>query len=566
MADLLIGSRRPRQTHPLRSAAIAGVLALVAGLVAYLIFQRVTRYELPDGRVTRAALEADGPLLRFGDASVQRVGALRVLRARGGAHDVGVAHGRLLAAEAATVGRALDGAVARAMGRGSWVTRRFGGARLRWAYRLLDDGVPGHYLVEIAGVMRGQRATTGDGQAGFARLVRRHAALDVGVADPAAPRRPTRALARSLTFVAAARDATGDRLLVGRSFGLPGIDDGGDAARGAVAVSFIHAEGALPFASVGWPGAIGVVSGINAEGIAIMVHPAIADDVAVIRVGEPVTLIAREVLEHARTLDDAVAILEHAEPLGAAAFVVIDGNARTWAVVERSPSRTHVDRSPSASVVGDTLAGEPFAADPANDLARRVRPSTARAKRAGELLRARPPVDAAGVVAILRDRSGAGGAPLPLGHGAAIDDLDAVHTAVFDPSAMVLWVADGPAGARFTAFDLRYELRGEGTRAAPPPDIAADAEADPGVWVNVWAARGYLRAAARAGASRRGWEYVQRAIALAPELPSAHRVAGDLARARGEDEVAEAHYRKYLELGPDDSAAEQVIRAIVGRH
>src|SRR5690606_27885591 len=144
---------------------------------------------------------------------------------------------------------------------------------------------------------------------------------------------------------------------------------------------------------------------------------------------------------NARTLDEAIAILEHASPLGAAAYVIVDGNARTWAVVERSPTAVFTWRKPPAPAIGDVLRGEPFVDDPVNDRALRTRPSVARVERAAELARAGIGEPAA-AVALLRDRHAPGGGALPLGHRAAIDDLGVAHAAVFDASALVLWVSD----------------------------------------------------------------------------------------------------------------------------
>jgi tetratricopeptide (TPR) repeat protein len=133
----------------------------------------------------------------------------------------------------------------------------------------------------------------------------------------------------------------------------------------------------------------------------------------------------------------------------------------------------------------------------------------------------------------------------------------------------VLWVADGPgAGARFRAFDLRYELGGEGARATPPADLPADPELDASVARRVRLARAALRDARRAqhlGDADRARELVQRALAYAPRLPEALRLAGDLARAAGDRNAASRYYERFLDAVPDDLGAEAEVRAILGR-
>jgi hypothetical protein len=500
-------------------------------------------------------------------SSLSHAGSITVLRLAGGPAQLGVAHGRLLGDQVAEASAPLVPTITEAVSRDGFLGGLAFDMRLRWRYRFLDDAIPGHQLVELAGVLDGARRTTGSAP-DYEPFVRQQAALDVGVAASWSSSAGFRTVARSLSFVTTLRGASGDHLLIGRSFALPGAADGGDAAAQRVTLSLVKADDVLPFASVGWPGLVGVVSGINAKGIAVMVHPVRTRDVVLTRQAQPVSLLARDVLENADTLDEAISIVQHASPLGAAAFLIVDGTARTWAVVERSPTQFAVHRSPAPAVVGDVLAGEVFAEDPENDRARRIQPVSMRQRRVARLLqtRAEAPAD---VVAMLRDHRDLSGAPLPPGHRGAVHDMGAVHTALFDASAMVLWVADGPgAGARFRAFDLRYELSGEGARPAPPADLPADSELDPSVAQQVRRARGALREARQAqrrGQPDRAGELVQRALAHAPRLPEALKLAGDLARASNQREAATQYYERFLDGVPDDLGAEAEVRAILGR-
>lgn len=573
MSDLVIGGRRSGSARrSMRAAAIASLAVVFALLVAYMIFRRVVSYVVPEGSVPDTPLVVTGTegtpsRLGFGDSSLSYSGRIAVLRLVGKPHTLGVAQGRLLGASVGDVSRTLEPAVDYSVSRSGWFGDSTHSTRLRWRQRMLDDGIPGHQLLDIAGVVRGARKTAGSAP-GYESFLRQQAVLDVGVAPPWTEGRRFRTVARSLGFVATLRGTSGDRLLVGRSFALPGAADEGATAAKDLTVSFVRDSGGeiIPFASIGWPGLVGVVSGINAEGIAVMVHPARTANVRVTREAQPIPLLAREILEHARTLDDAIAVLQHGDPLGAAAVLIVDGNARSWAVVDVTPGGVEARRGQTPPVVTGILKADDLQSDPENDRAQRIRPAANRAKRVARLLRGAiaKPED---VAAILRDTRGADDAPLPLGHRGAVQDLAAVHTAIVDASGMVLWVSEGPgASGRFRAFDLRYELRREGARPAPPPDIPADTELDPGDAEAILAARADLREARHAwsdGSHRRARELVQRALARAPTLPEALRMAGDYARADGDHEVADQFYRRYLEVGPDDLAAEEEIKALL---
>lgn len=565
--DLVIGGRRPSAIRPLRVVAIAGLLVVIATLVAYVVYRRVVAYAHPGGSVSSAPLvtESAGATTRLAwgeGASLERRGRLGVLRLAGDPHQIGAARGRLLGAPVALSERALHDSIGHAIDRGGWFGDTTYAARLRWRFRLLDDGIPGHHLVEVAGQVRGAARSGAD--IGYEDAVRARAAIDVGAPLPWSVGADLRALTASLSVVTTSHDERGDRILVGRSLSLPGL-----ALPDDVVVSFVRPapgdQDILPYATIGWPGQVGALSGVNSAGLAVLVHPVRTADVRVMRSAEPTALLARDILEHARSLGDAIAVLEQAEPLGAAAFVLVDGSARTWAIVERSPGGIEVIRKPASAAITDLLAGNSFVDDPEIDRARRSRPSAARATRAAALVRERTPTDAAAMASILRDRRGASGAALPLGHRGALDDPGAAHTVILDPSAMLLWVSEGPGAAgRFRGFDLRHELSGT-EPAAPPADVPADETLAPAAAEAVRRARAELREARRAG-GKRGRELAERAISWAPDLPEALLVAGELARATGDHEVADRYLRRYLEVGPDDLGAEERIRARLFNH
>ncbi len=562
MADLVIGSRRQHSPgRALRAAGLLVALVVAAFIVAFFIYRRSVAYDVPGGEPPRRPVVLDQPTpgaptrLTWGDASLSPQGELSVLRASGEPFAIGAAHGRLLAAQLPAVARGFSPTLDAVAG-GGWTH----GMRVDWRLRFVDDGVPDVHRRALAGVMRGA-AQSGVG-VGYVGLLRNSAAVDIGVPVSWTAEASSRRLARALTFVAPQAGAATGRLWVGRSFALPGIGDGGDAASRAV-VSLVRPTGRIAWAGVGWAGLTGVVTGINAEGIVVTVHPVATRDVRVTRTARPMALLARDVLETAKTLDEAIEMIESTPTLGAAAFVIVDGQRGRWAVVERSPTRVGVRRDPGEPAVGDVLTSAAFSDDPENDRGRRILASPRRLARVQRLLR-NPPADPVGVAAVLRDRRSPEDEGLPLGHRAAVDDAAAVHVVIFDPASMAMWVADGAgAGARMRAFDLRHELRGEGDRPIPPADIPAEATLDPQTVLATRQARAELRAARGLAGSDRGRarERVARALALAPTLPEALVVAGTLAKAAGDRPAMQAAWARWLELGADDPGAEAAIRA-----
>ena len=499
MPDLVIGGRRAGVPRPGRSAAIALALLGVTLIVAWFIYRRSVAYDMPAGELHGPVTEVSGapPALVYGTSSLSWVGGIPLVRVTGDAHGIGAAYGRLLAPWLPDVVHAAEPSISNTVSRDGL----FGGLthhmRLAWQWRFVDDGLVEQDRRMVAGLTRGAAAS---GVAlSYDDLIRDQAVLDVGAPSPRTGEAEQHSLVHSLTIVAAQAQAP-TRVWIGRTFALPGLDDGGEAELPVVEIA--HPDGHLAWASVGWPGQLGVVTGINSAGIAIMVDPVRTADVRPTRTARPVAQLARAVLEQAKTLAEAVKLVEGSPTLGSAVFVLVDGASGTWVIVERTPSKAIVEKSPKGTAFGDVLTTNALAADPDNDRARRMLPTGSRVDRAARLTKA-PLADVAAMAAVLRDQRAVDDAPRPPGHRGTIDDGRSVHVAILDPTSFELWVADPRAGGRMRGFDLRHELRGEGDRPAPPADIAVDPAAEPDRAASLAAARRELREIGRASCRER---------------------------------------------------------------
>jgi isopenicillin-N N-acyltransferase-like protein len=239
------------------------------------------------------------------------------------------------------------------------------------------------------------------------------------------------------------------------------------------AVFLVHEDGKIPFASVAWPGLVGVVSGMNREGLAVVVHGARAGETT--SIGEPVVHALRRVLSEGRTVEDAVRLLGEREPLVSHIVIAADAEGNV-AAIERVPgAHPSVRPLPERAAVTNHLEG-PFRDDPKNQRVLRESTTLARRARADELVaRAPQPLDARAALAILRDHSAAGDAPLPLGDRRAIDAQIATHGVLFDTRTKTLWVSEAPhLSGKFVAFDLERMLADDyRPRRAPLPFLPA---------------------------------------------------------------------------------------------
>ncbi len=231
------------------------------------------------------------------------------------------------------------------------------------------------------------------------------------------------------------------------------------------AVFFVREEGKIPFASVAWPGLVGIVSGINNEGLAAVVHGARGGPVG--RQGEPVVHAVRRVLSEASTTEEAIASFNEGSNLVSHMVVVSDAHGSA-AVLERSVGAPATVRVlPERAVVTNHLEG-PLAQDPKNQ---RVLASTStlhRRARGEAILRQAPEtVGPETLLNWLRDRKAVDGTPLPPGDRRAIDALIATHGVIMDTKNRTLWVSRAP---RLSGAFVRYDLAS--LFSAPIPDVS----------------------------------------------------------------------------------------------
>ena len=245
------------------------------------------------------------------------------------------------------------------------------------------------------------------------------------------------------------------------------------------AIFLVREEGKIPFASVAWPGLVGVVSGMNESGVALVVHGARGGSPTA--EGEPVVHALRRVLSTAHDTDEALRALAE-QPAMVSHIVILSDALGQAVVVERVPGKANFVRQlPSKAATTNHFEG-PDAADPKNLAVREKTSTLPRRSRADELLARLParlsPSDAVNdAIAMLRDRKGPGDRELALGDRSAINALIATHGVVMDTKQRILWVSESPhLLGRFVAFDLKrmlaadYDPEHSGELAASPED------------------------------------------------------------------------------------------------
>jgi hypothetical protein len=420
--------------------------------------------DVAPGEVTTAA---DDPTRReVGRAWARKRGRINEVRLVGGPVEVGSAHVRLLYDEQVAIERDLHQQFSHFVPFAPARALIVDLARLR--FRRLDELVSDEHRLEIAAQAHSfQPDPFSDLMGTYQRFVFLHSLYDIMLSFERSP-----LIGCTSVVLGKARTRDG-HTLVGRNFDFEGplvLDE-------RKAVFLMLEDGAIPYASVSWPGFVGTASGMNIEGVTIVIHGARAGEARA--TGEPVVQTVRDLLRNARTTREALALLAGHDPMVPHMLLIADADGDA-VVVERVPGERAFVRERSAALTNHFEG--PAANDPKNRDVMRDSSTLPRRARLDELV-ARRDATPEDVVAILRDKRAAGGGALPLGHRSAIDALIATHSIVMDTTARTLWVSEGPhAAGRFIRFDLRKLLdpaySPSGTAVVEA--IAADAIVDDG--------------------------------------------------------------------------------------
>ena len=420
----------------------------------------------------------DGATERVGPAYLGRRGKLWVMHVKGAPAQLGYRHARLVTSLMAEGDRRMLDLFSTFVPSAAFRWALTGVVRLR--YRNLDAGFPSTRRAEIFGQALGYADPFATNfLSTYNRLVYLHGLYDIALAFERSP------LLGCTAFVAsgsATRDGTTPgHTIVGRNFDLD-LDPWFDEEK---AVQIVEPEDGLAFVSVAWPGMTGVVTGMNAAGIWISVNGGRAAETR--SGGVPVVFTTRAVLEGARSLDDALRIIEQDEAMVSHILLLADGKTGESMIVERAPDRPlGVVRYPSSTVLANHFRTSPLREDPKDARIRDITSTEARQARMEELItHHQGRIDPEVATAILRDRSGIGDASLPLGNRNAVDAFVATHSVVADLTARVLWVSEGPHTlGRYRAIDLGARLAlGEAAGVSEATaDLPADALLDDGTY------------------------------------------------------------------------------------
>lgn len=219
-------------------------------------------------------------------------------------------------------------------------------------------------------------------------------------------------------------------------------------------VMFVNPDKGNRFAFITWGGMIGVVSGMNEYGLSVTVNagtPKIP-----FSTGTPVSIMAREILQYAKNIDEAVAIANKCKLFVSESFHITSALDSSSVIIEKTPEETQVVYPKSNSLICTNFyQSDAFANTEENIENKNQNASFYRYQRVEELLNAKTQLDYTDVISILRNRNGLHDKYIGNGNEKAVNQLLAHHGIVFSPYERTFWISAGPnIIGQFVAYNL----------------------------------------------------------------------------------------------------------------
>jgi len=250
-------------------------------------------------------------------------------------------------------------------------------------------------------------------------------------------------------------------LLIGRNFDFY---VGDDFAKNKL-IEFVEPEMGIPYMSVSWPGMIGVVSGMNKEGVTVTINA--GKSKIPLTAKTPISLVTREILQYAKNIEEAIAIAKKRKVFVSESILVGSANDKKAVIIEVSPKNFGVYDMANSSKVFCTnhFQSDAYKNDERNRKHIVASHSEYRLEKLQELLQTNKKLNPETMASVLRDKSGLKDKNIGYGNEKAINQLLAHHAVIFSPEKKLVWVSSSPYQlGEFVCYDLNEIFSDQGLK------------------------------------------------------------------------------------------------------
>ena len=316
---------------------------------------------------------------------------------------------------------------------------------LAWYNRKMYLHIPDEYKAEIYGLSQFSSSNFSEIGAPYLRLLYLHGAHDIGHAMQ------DLMLVGCSSFAVWGDKTVDGELLIGRNFDFYAGDD---FAKEKI-IAFVNPSEGHKFMSVTWGGMIGVVSGMNDQGLTVTINAGKSEIPLVAKT--PISIVTREILQYSSTIEEAVAIAKKREVFVSEAIFVGSAKDKKAAIIEVAPDNFGVYEVENTDelICSNHFQSEAYKNDERNLKWIAESHSVYRFKRMEELISEENKLDVPEAISILRNKKGLDDKEIGFGNEKALNQLLAHHGIVFKPESRKVWVSSNPYQlGEFVEYDL----------------------------------------------------------------------------------------------------------------
>lgn len=320
-----------------------------------------------------------------------------------------------------------------------------------WFNRNMDESIPEEYKLEIYGESTEASKEYDFIAPAYQRMLNYHGAHDIGHALQ------NMSLVGCTSFALWGDRTEDGKLLLARNFDFY---VGDDFAKNKIVAFYRPSEG-HPFMMVTFGGMAGALSGMNVKGLTVTINAAKSEIPS--SGAMPVSLVAREILQYASNIKEALAIAKKREMFVAETFLIGSAHDGKAAVIEKSPEATDLFVEEGNQLIcTNHFQGKKLGDTDLNREHIRTSASMYRWKRVQELLSENNKMSVQRAVEIMRNQKGLAGADIGLGNEKAINQLIAHHSIIFQPEDLKVWVSTAPYQlGKYVCYDLTKVLESD---------------------------------------------------------------------------------------------------------
>lgn len=301
--------------------------------------------------------------------------------------------------------------------------------------RHLPDHITEEYKEEILGISKYASDEFDFIAPKYHRILNYHGAHDIGHAL-----QDKNMTVGCTSFSVWDKKSADGKLLVGRNFDFY---SGDDFAKNKI-VQFTNPTKGYKFATVTWSGFIGACSGMNDQGLTVTINAAkssIPTDAAT-----PIALLAREILQYAKNIDEATAIAKKRDVFVSESILVGSALDNKTISIEKSPTIMDVYEVQNTNqiICPNHYQGPHYKNDIANLTNQIESSSLYRSIRLKQLLSKNDTINYTQAAAILRNQKGLNDKSIGMTNEKGLNQLIAHHAVIFKPQDKLMWVSANP--------------------------------------------------------------------------------------------------------------------------